>query len=142
MKSIEDGHLTIRETPAWKVRERWAEIRLIVHQQILERDLALAHMSDHLDDTLDPIQWIPKKTTWWEDAQDKIMVYLCMFFHTKPAYRRGDQFYVCTCGRKYTVPWADMSKVEIDVYVPIKPFIAPKTPIRQALCKNGWMGEV
>jgi hypothetical protein len=140
--AIEDGQYTVRETPAWKVRERWVEIRLIVHQQILERDLAFAHLSDHLDSTLEPIPWVPKKTTWWEAAKDKIAVYFCIFLHAKPTYRRGDQSYVCACGRKYAVPWADMSKIGMNVYVPTKPFVAPKTPIRQALCKNGWMGEV
>ncbi len=139
-KSIEDGQYTVRETKAADVRERWAKIRLIVHQMTLERDLAFAHLSEHLDHSLEPIPFVSKKTTWWEEAQDKIKVYICIFMHAKPKYRQGDQYYTCVCGRKYAVAWADMSKVETDVYVPSKPFVASKGRTLQAVCMNGTRG--
>jgi hypothetical protein len=108
----------------------------------LERDLAIAHLSEHFDDSLEPISIVPKKTSWWRDAHDKILVYICIFMHAKPKYRQGDHFYICpACGRKYAVPWADMSKIESEVYVPIKPFVVPKERTLQAVCMNGTHGE-
>ena len=139
-KTIEDGQYTVRETTAAKVRERWANTRLIVHQMTLERDLAFAHLSEHIDTTLEPITFVPKRTSWWQDAQEKIRVYLCIFMHAKPTYRQGDQFYTCVCGRKYALPWADMKKVDTDVYVPSKPFVAPTVKTLQAVCQNGTHG--
>lgn len=138
-----DNHLLVRETPAWKVRERWAQIRLLEHQKKLERELAVAHLEEHIDPSLVPIAMLPpKKLTWWEAAQEKLRIYFCIFFHTAPNYRRGDHFYTCNCGRKYALPWADVSKLPSDVYVPTKPFVAPTKAISQVKCKNGWMGEV
>ena len=141
MNSIEDGQYTVRETTAAKVRERWAQTRLMIHQMMLERDLAYAHLSENIDNSLEPIPFVPKKMSWWQNAQDKIKVYICIFMHAKPSYRQGDQYYTCpACNRKYALPWADMSKIETDVYVPAKPFVAPKERTLQIVCMNGTHG--
>jgi hypothetical protein len=134
-----DAHLILRETPAWKVRERWAQIRLRVHEMALERELALAHITEHLDHSLDfPVPSPQKKTTRFDDVCDKLAVYICRFMHREPNYRRGDQYSVCpTCKRKYAIPFAEWSRLPADVYVASKPFQTPKTPILQCVCKSG-----
>jgi hypothetical protein len=138
-----DAHLVLRETPAAKVREHWAEIRLREHEMTLDRDLAVAHITEHLDRSLDaPVPTHNKPTTWWQDAWDKIGVYVCRFLHSTPNYRRGDQFSQCpTCKRKYAIPFADDAKLPSDVYVASTAFPASAFT-NQVKCKNGWMGEV
>ena len=140
----DNGHLVVRETPAAKVREQWAQIRLTVHQMTLERDLAFAHVSDNLDYTLEPIASLPPKPlSWFETVMENLSVRWCRFAHREPVYRRGDQYSECpTCKRRYALPWADMSKVENNVYVPSAAFVGSNGHTLQVKCRNGWMGEV
>ena len=139
-----DAHLMVRETAPWKVRERWAETRLIEHRMMLERELACAHITEHMDSTLEPLPMLPSKPrSWWQEAREKLAIYLCRFMHAAPTYRRVDQFSECpACKRKYALPFADWTKLPSDVYVPTKPFVAPTEAISQVKCKNGWMGVV
>ena len=137
-----DAHLVRRESSPAKVRERWAQTRLLVHQKMLERELAVAHITECLDETL-PVASLPPKTlTWWDKLTENVSVRFCQAFHKAPHYRRGDQFYECACGRKYALPWADASKLDSDVYVRTAAFVVPTKPILQAVCRNGWMGDV
>jgi hypothetical protein len=136
-----DAHLVLRETQPWKVRERWAKIRLRVHEMTLERELMLAHITEHLDMSLDPVPSVKKKMSRFDVLKDKFYVHICRFMHREPNFRRGDQYSVCpTCKRKYAIPFADVSKLPADVYMPSKPFPMPTTPTRQALCRNGLRG--
>ena len=137
-----DAHLTLRETPPWKVRERWAQIKLRVHEMTLDRELALAHITEHLDVSLDyPVPNLEKKASWFDDTMDKLAIYWCHYMHRGPIYRRGDQFSVCpSCKRKYAIPFADWSKLPADVYVPATPFQTSGTHTLQAICRNGLQG--
>jgi hypothetical protein len=137
-----DAHLVRRESTPAKVRERWAQTRLLIHQKTLERELAVAHISEHLDESLPFASLPPKPLSWWDNLIENLGVRFCQAFHRAPHYRRGDQFYECACGRKYALPWSDVSKLDTDVYVPTTAFIKPATPTLQAVCRNGWMGEV
>jgi len=139
----DESHLTLRETPPFRVREQWAEIRLLSHQMELERELAAAHITEQLDHDLDhPVPVLVKPTSEFEDFLDMVGVLFCRFVHRAPNYRRGDQYSQCpTCKRKYALPWADLSKVDSDTYIDDTPF-APTEPTRQARCRNGLMGEV
>jgi hypothetical protein len=140
--SENDAHLILRETPPWKVRESWAQIRLRVQEMALHRELALAHITEQLDVSLDqPVPSLEKEPTRFDESLDKLGVYLCRFLHREPHYERGDQFSVCpTCKRKYAIPFADMSKLPAGVYVPTKPFQTPGMRTLQSLCRNGIHG--
>lgn len=140
-----DAHLLLRETPAWKTRERWAEIKLVVHRMALERELAYAHITENFDHSLEPVPVVQKQLPWWDEAWDKIGVYACRFLHTAPDYRQGDHYSVCpTCQRRYALPSLtakQMSQIESGIYTASKPFVAPAMKTFQVKCKNGWMGE-
>lgn len=141
-----DAHLLLRETPAWKTREQWAQIQLLIHQQTLEKDLAVAHITENLDQTLADEYFgtiKPVSVSWLQQKFDRMQVYICRFIHRTPKYRRGDQHSICpVCRRMYAIPWADMSKVGNNVYVPSEPFITPTEHIRQVVCRSGIQGEV
>lgn len=139
LSSQQDTHLLVRETPSAKIRERWAQIRLILHERTLERDLLFAHIEE-CDFDFENVMLF-KKMSWWEDVFDKMSVLFCVFSHLPPKYRRGDSFYECpTCHRKYAIPWADMSKIDADTYVMSEATIKPATPTLQAICRNGTRG--
>ena len=137
-----DTHLVVRETPAWKVRERWAQIRLLIHERTLERDLVCSLIVECNDfEENESLVVSEEETSWWEDFWDKINVFFCVFSHLEPKYRRGDSFYECpTCHRKYAVPWADVSNVDSDTYITSRAAIKPVTPTLQAVCRNGTRG--
>jgi hypothetical protein len=108
----------------------------------LGRELAVAHITEHLDESLPKTTLPLKPLMQWEKVIENFGVYFCHTFHKAPHYRRGDQFYECSCGRKFALPWADVSKLDSDVYVSSTPFVAPTKRTLQAVCRNGWMGEV
>jgi hypothetical protein len=141
--SENDAHLVVRETPPWKVRERWAQVRMRAKELSLLRELALAHITEQLDVDLDhPVPMLEKKETRLNETLDKLGVYWCCFFHRAPKYERGDQFSVCpTCKRKYAIPFADESKLPAGVYVPSAAFPTQGNRTLQALCRNGIQGE-
>jgi hypothetical protein len=138
-----DAHLVLRETPPWVVRERWAQIKLRVHEMNLQHELDLAHITENLDHSLDQpvLPTVEEKKAG--SLLDNLSVHMCRFMHRAPTFRKGDQFSVCpTCKRKYAVPYADETKLPAGTYVynHAKSFPTSAKPISQALCRNGLQG--
>lgn len=147
----DDGHMVLRETPPWQVRERWARVTLRKRQMELEAELdalnnaeCLVAAKDVSEDIISIIEvsWLQRTAFWMGVRLEQLAVVYCQLMHPAVRPDETEQFYACpTCKRRYAVPWADDAKIGADVYVSSVPFVKPATPTRQAVCKNGTQEE-
>ena len=116
-----DAHLIVRETPAWKMRQNWANTKLRIQRQNLDRQLHDLHYAENVDHFL-PTPTAVEQTEhnpiakWIGFNIERFGVMFCRSFHRLPEYQPGSLYTECVCGRKYAVPWADQSKLPHDVY--------------------------
>ena len=137
-----DSIYVLRETPAWKVRDRWKVIKPIRDEMTLH--LSLNGYEDHL-----PLP-TPDRKQGISRLMEIIAIEFCRMTHKAPFYNQGDVFCQCMCGRKYAVPWAVPHHPTIKpmfpafkdrhMYVSDEQLVLPAEPIRQALCKHGTQG--
>jgi hypothetical protein len=124
----------LRETPACKVRDRWAAIK---HR----RDELVHHHMDNADVEPKPV-FVPEERGFGR-ILDIVGVWFCRKFHRVPTYQKGDTYSQCGwCERKYAVPWAFPTNKDIlpifpmhfdpNVYVNSEPVPIPLVPTQQA----------
>lgn len=123
--------ITVRETPAWKVRERWAHTRRLQ----IERDLHAANRAEFgAENRSAPNQ----QPLWLQCWIDLLGVVLCRMTHRTAVVDWCDSFYACPdCGRRYATPWADESRLDGDVYVAETSPVTTEGKTRQAECRSG-----
>lgn len=136
-----DSHVVVRETPPWKLRNRWAEIRLRISQERLSQevyDLQVVENGEHTEGET-PVEVPTVKKTWLDEKLDMLKLFICRTFHPLPEYHRGDSYSTCpTCGRKYATPWASTRTAGVIV---LDGYISPTTKTEQAQCRNGRFGS-
>lgn len=126
---------SVRETPEWVVRQRWAYIG---HRS---EELRLAADTDRSFETTTVAK--PKPSAFAaaiSGVLDIIGVFVCINAHPNIRYTPGDKHYTCSsCERKYGLVIVDSDTItEPGVYVATKPtVIKPLTPTRQAVCRDG-----
>jgi len=133
----------LRETPTWKVHDRWAIIKH-KREEMFEHFVLNEHESGH------------KKRIQTQGILRLVEIcgiWVCRNFHKTPHYVPGDLHSTCACGKKYAVPWLFNSHptikplfsepqvyLEPDVYVNDSPFPVPSEPTRQSPIRYGTQG--
>lgn len=123
--------MLVRETPAWKTRDRWNRIKTVREELTLHADL-------DRDDDLLPLP--PPTLTRFQEIIEAIGAVVCRFLHRPDMFEidTGRNFLQCgICRRKYAMPWAVTAKLDGDVFRPSVKFVKPDAPTVQALCRNG-----
>jgi hypothetical protein len=122
---------SVRETPDWIVRQRWAYIRHRREELRLVSDIEVIQSSKPVKPQL----------AYLNELADRIGVFICQNFHANIRYVLGDKHYSCVaCKRKYGLVTVDPDTItEPGVYVTSNELVH-SGPTRQALCRNGFQG--
>ena len=143
-ESSGDSVYVLRETPAWKVRDRWQVIKRL-------RDELILHHSLNSCDEIVPLT-PPVEQKGIARVFENFGIWFCRNFHRVEDYEIGETFSECRCGRKYALPWAFPTHPTIlslfpiphdpHVYVNTEPFPWPSEKTRQAPARHGTQGVI
>lgn len=122
-----DAHLVVRETPAWKANARFDHVLNVRREMTLAHDLAWEQSNLPVEENApQPEPGI------WASWMEMLAVTFCRTLHVAPIYDGGNHSTCPSCNKKYAVPWADLSKIETNVYVQEDPALPATAPQKQA----------
>jgi len=127
--ALEDPRTLVRETPPWKVQERW---RIIESVRTMRQDAAWHDLWMEAVPTVKPP---PRPIGKLRKALDDIGVMICCVAHgpNNVIWQRDQHFVQCAvCKRKYALPWGDPKRMDREVYFTSVPFPVPSNQTRQA----------